>query len=103
MLMAFFLYASQALDRADALNAALANCLFSSSRAARSQGVSPDQFRAMLQGSCLAEEALARDAAVSILIRRGSNRVTAEEKINDTLRNGRAAVIRAYSVAPPQP
>lgn len=95
------LLASQPLDRADQLNEALTKCLFATARAAHSRHQSPDQFRVTLANSCLAEEAAARAAVVSILVDRGQPRALAEKSIDDTLRNGREAVIRAYSFQPP--
>jgi hypothetical protein len=100
MLMPLLLFGAQLVARADELNAALTKCLFATAREAHAQGEAADRFRATLGSACLAEEASMRAAAVSILVRRGVARAAAEAKIDETLRNGRAAVIQAYSYAP---
>lgn len=102
MLLSLLLLVSDPIDRADRANEDLTKCLFATARAAHSQQQSLDQFRATLATSCLAEEQSARAAAVSILMDRGESQASAESKINETLRYGRSAVIRAYSFQPPQ-
>lgn len=102
MLLPIVFLASQALDRADALNETLTKCLFAAARAAGEEGQSADRFRARLRQSCLTEEASARAAAVSILMRRGLSRTEAEGNIDQALRQGRDAVLQAYSYREPR-
>lgn len=101
MIVILLLVASHSTDEADSLNAALTNCLFATARTAHLQFQSVDQFQVTLERSCRGEEASARSAIVSILRGRGVARSAAERQIDETLRNGRAAVIRAYSYGSP--
>ena len=102
MLFQMLLLVSQPLDRADRLNERLTKCLFATARNAHSENQSPDQFRRTLASSCMAEEQSVRDAAVTLLIARGQSRESAESTIDETLSNGRAAVVRAYSFDAPR-
>jgi hypothetical protein len=97
MLLPLLLLGAQLSAQADELNAALTNCLFATAREAHSRGESADRFGATLDSSCRHEEARMRTAAVAVLVKRGTGRVSAEKQVDRVLQTGREAVRRAYS------
>ncbi|MEO6153447.1 MAG: hypothetical protein ABIT09_09885 [Croceibacterium sp.] len=101
LLVSALLFVSAPVEQADRANGALTGCLFATARAAHTRAETAAQFHGTLDRSCLSEEATARRAAVQILVKRGATRAEAEQTIDDTLRTGREAVIRAYSIGRP--
>jgi hypothetical protein len=97
MIASFLLFTMQSVDDADRLNLALTKCLFATSRAAAARGESDEQFRTTLSMACLAEESSMRAVLTAILIDRGETRAAANVEDDETLQEGRRAVIRAYS------
>lgn len=103
MILSLLLLASQPLDQADRLNAALTNCLFAVAREAHAHSIPAAQFSARVDQSCRAEEAAARTALISVLLARGMTRAEAIESTNSTRRCGRIALVRAYSASDVSP
>lgn len=95
------LIVAESLAHADRANSAFVQCLFATSRTARAQALTPEQFTATLSRSCLSEQSAARAAAVSILIARGQPQDQAESSMEKASSGARQAVIRGYSYGTP--
>jgi len=83
------------LAEADRRNQAFVACLFQTARAAHERAVPPAAFAALLDGACLIEQRPLRRLLITVLTAKGDR--SPAQTADDTIRNARAAVVRAYA------
>ena len=84
------------LAEADSRNEAFVACLFSTSRDARSNDLSAQQFEQKLSSACPAEEEELRSVSVRVLQLRGHSAADAADQTAKLLSDARRSVVTAY-------